>query len=799
MQNHRQSVVFYPEQAVVRSEKITGELAAALLTAVLSLSVTASACSLFNIYVDYLWLILVVVVVSLILSGICCLKGRALIAGGAVMALIPVVAYIAGMSMMKPGAALIANQIMAAVGQIARQINMPFEVNCSNGEEMLCVTFACCTAAVWVVMFCTYIIRENGRLAAALTLSVLGVLNIVMGTTASWAWFIGAWISMLTICCKSFADNNIGVSGSRFALSFAAMLFFIAVISAAAAGALSITTSQGEYERPQIFRNLSEKASDGIREVRYGEADSRTMPGGDFRKLADADFSDKVMLVITADEYDSLYLRGFIGTEYTAEGWKNTDGRILYDGADMFYWMHRDGLFGQNLISYVTRLLDKNAEENIIKMTVRTHGADRSIFYIPYETTSLKYHDSEMLNLQLLDDTSVSAPGWKGQSNYSFYTLRNQVKKYPSLVAELNKRMQEKEISVYINAESHYNEFVYETYTTLPASTETLLANHLKGFELKTAEGEKHPEYSSVKEAVLDFLNRELKYSEDIQEKSEEIDFMKDLLEISRSGYSVHYATAAALILRYYGIPARYVEGYLITPEAVKNSQPGQDMVIRDKDSHAWVEYYQDGIGWVPFEVTPPYMDVMEQPEALAASGSGGTSGQSEGAAMEMAKDNYEPEEPEKHEEGNKLAWKTVIVCIIMMIILVFATVATAHLIHRKKVLERLEEAFCSGDNNIAVLELFDYIIRLNGALEIKCQGSIFTAVSQTKEKLSDEYAKEYEIAAHILQKAAYSNKSVNEEERELVAGYKDKLIIAIKENCSRKRRFILKWIKCLY
>lgn len=64
MQDHRQSVVFYPVQTVVRSEKITGELAAALLTAVLSLSVTASACSLFNINVDYLCLTLVVVVVS---------------------------------------------------------------------------------------------------------------------------------------------------------------------------------------------------------------------------------------------------------------------------------------------------------------------------------------------------------------------------------------------------------------------------------------------------------------------------------------------------------------------------------------------------------------------------------------------------------------------------------------------------------------------------------------------------------------------------------------------------------------
>lgn len=40
------------------------------------------------------------------------------------------------------------------------------------------------------------------------------------------------------------------------------------------------------------------------------------------------------------------------------------------------------------------------------------------------------------------------------------------------------------------------------------------------------------------------------------------VDFVLNFLDGTRKGYSVHYATAAAMMFRYYGIPARYVEGF---------------------------------------------------------------------------------------------------------------------------------------------------------------------------------------------------------------------------------------------
>ena len=67
----------------------------------------------------------------------------------------------------------------------------------------------------------------------------------------------------------------------------------------------------------------------------------------------------------------------------------------------------------------------------------------------------------------------------------------------------------------------------------------------------------------------------------------------------SRRGYCMHYASAAALMLRSLGIPARYTSGF--TAESV----PDREVNVPDRAAHAWVEIWLDGFGWYPVEVTP--------------------------------------------------------------------------------------------------------------------------------------------------------------------------------------------------
>jgi hypothetical protein len=69
-----------------------------------------------------------------------------------------------------------------------------------------------------------------------------------------------------------------------------------------------------------------------------------------------------------------------------------------------------------------------------------------------------------------------------------------------------------------------------------------------------------------------------------------------------RTGYCQQFSGAMALMLRMVGIPARVATGFAPgTPLA-----DGKGFEVTDLEAHSWVEVYFDGIGWLPFDPTPP-------------------------------------------------------------------------------------------------------------------------------------------------------------------------------------------------
>ena len=83
------------------------------------------------------------------------------------------------------------------------------------------------------------------------------------------------------------------------------------------------------------------------------------------------------------------------------------------------------------------------------------------------------------------------------------------------------------------------------------------------------------------------------------------LDVINNFLD-SRSGYCTHYASALAVLGRAMGVPTRMVLGY---NAGVDRANADGEFEVAAKQLHAWVDAYIDGVGWVPFDVTPATSD----------------------------------------------------------------------------------------------------------------------------------------------------------------------------------------------
>jgi protein-glutamine gamma-glutamyltransferase len=69
-----------------------------------------------------------------------------------------------------------------------------------------------------------------------------------------------------------------------------------------------------------------------------------------------------------------------------------------------------------------------------------------------------------------------------------------------------------------------------------------------------------------------------------------------------RAGHCEYFATAMTVMVRSLGIPARYINGFLLG----EYNDVADSYIVRGSDAHSWVEVYFPEYGWIPFDPTPP-------------------------------------------------------------------------------------------------------------------------------------------------------------------------------------------------
>ncbi len=128
----------------------------------------------------------------------------------------------------------------------------------------------------------------------------------------------------------------------------------------------------------------------------------------------------------------------------------------------------------------------------------------------------------------------------------------------------------------------------YRRYTALPTSTATWAVPLVEQLEAQDAQ------------SITAFVSDLVPYALSTPAMPEgQWDFAQWFYEDAPSGYCVHYATLATVLLRAAGIPARYVTGYVVYAQA------DTPVTVTSDNAHAWVEYYTDKTGWQPLDPTP--------------------------------------------------------------------------------------------------------------------------------------------------------------------------------------------------
>lgn len=632
-----------------------------------------------------------------------------------------------------------------------------------------------------------------------------GILLPLAETDGTGLWLAGIVLGIL-LAMVSFALSNVPTLAAVLLASFSvaaafvqpgAMLLFAAGISvlllawqkeknavsaasfvlvgAIVLGIAALTLPSG------TMQSLSQSAKDSLHHLRY-EASEELLPEGDLTERVKASDSTDAILTVTSSENQTLYLRGFVGDSYENGTWAALDKETAANEKDLFYWLHQSGFYPQSQLAMAARLMGNYQSASVSVQNMTGCSLYR------YEPCSV-LPERAGLAKNKMQPSDVETSGLRGERGYSFDTISDVQTVLPALLDFLQTDDSGAADS-YLQMESAYREFVYSYALTVPAEFRAQLGAVLDQF----CEGF-GPADSLTKEqaqtAALAFLERCFDGSGDVSLP----------LQDTASGTTYQYATVAALALRYYGIPARYVEGYTV------NAKAGEETTVDAKAAGAWVEVYQDGAGWLPLALTPGLEDLSaEQTESGVKPVGAGKEGTGDGLRVtegqELEQNDAEPDNSEDNapEGGERtsllkkpLFW---VILIAALLILLIAAIVIRHAV----ILKKRNETFRVSDDSEASANLFADAAKLLGALGFeRGNGSMLELCESLQNRFGAENAGKLREMTLLNARALFSTKALTKDERTRMESFRADVLNLLKTNIKWPKKLRLKWLSCLY
>ncbi len=331
----------------------------------------------------------------------------------------------------------------------------------------------------------------------------------------------------------------------------------------------------------------------------------------------DISLDDTLVMNVKSDH--RIYLKGSVRDRYTGKQWVSSDVQEFSIKDPIIENYVTDSYFSHERFFYGLLNSPKVKEKEFMRYSkmydyiFQTGSAEIEHTY--FRTNTIFYPD----NLIRMQEWQQNKNNLRMNSNAEFYfsgrtkdhhTYRFQyrvVNRLDPMTEELLKLSPGFIPNIILDSDGHIEEKyaeIKEKYTALeavPQRVRDLAAEITEDYGNR---------YEKVK-AIEEHLSSQYTYTLTPGLTPEGRDFVDYFLFDLKKGYCTYYASAMTVMVRSLGIPARYVEGYALPTKPDENNV----YKVTNNLSHAWVEVFFEGFGWIHFEPTSPFNTLLLNPQ----------------------------------------------------------------------------------------------------------------------------------------------------------------------------------------
>lgn len=335
--------------------------------------------------------------------------------------------------------------------------------------------------------------------------------------------------------------------------------------------------------------------------------------GGILGEVEGTYYQKKETLKITVDEQptETIYLKGYVGNIYTGNSWIYSKKENFISSASDWIKENEPSVYIQNL-PFLRTMYAVNSgmiQENGFQpstMKVENMNNEHAYTYIPYYAYINDYYviqggDGTIKGQNQYDDSfsfvyqydyDTIMDDWKQNGTYgSLDGIENSYRYYVDYMdtqlgeadlSELEKMCQEKKEEWDAKFQSAVTAQQKEDLTT--------------------------EKYKDIKNFVRKTLMENYEFEDASVKLPKGKDFIQYFTQERKKGDSTAFASTAVMMFRICGIPARYVEGYVVPTDLFYDSGNNSfTAILQDDNAHAWAEIYVPGKGFTYVETTPGF------------------------------------------------------------------------------------------------------------------------------------------------------------------------------------------------